>query len=514
MMISNRCSPLHMNARGKSWHQAMAALLVGGLSLLAGPSFAASGLAAFPASAFRPAQMNKINAADIRGTWNLAGSGYVLDIGREQMKAYSYAGNLCWPDTALLGALGDGAVVPYYAQSRSPFDTAFAAALYPGGTDQLHGERLVSVPAQCLRALDRSTPLYTFDAITSTLIDFYPFSRQRHVDWAQRQAQLRPRAAAARNDQELKDVLTDLLAGFEDAHTAIIGSIGDQGFMLGSEAKATGRRLMARARRDHAPVFGDWFLDWRKKQQQRVFAVLDPATRHKALQDDAVMWGVLDGHVGYLSIESMEGYEAGSDFNRDLQLMRQTLDRALNDLKGTQALVLDISNNSGGFGQIGLDIAGRFADRQRLAFTLQIPGAYRLAPQPFRVSPSASRRYLKPVILLTSEETVSAAEWLTLGMRVLPHVVQVGQATQGALTGDFAKGLPNGWALSTSNAFMNDPRGIDYEVTGIPPRIALEVYPVNPQVSDAEFDNGRVNAVRRVGLGVAAGQIAPSESSQ
>ncbi|TCV93405.1 peptidase S41-like protein [Luteibacter rhizovicinus] len=483
-----------------SRRRTMTALAIGGLSLAiaSASASAASGLPAFPASAFRPSTVNQANAVDIRGTWNMPGSGYILDIDREHMVAYSYAGGLCWQDPALLVLLGDGKTVPYYAQSRRPVDTAFAADLYPGGTDQLHAERLGSVPSVCTRATDRSTSLYTFDAITSTLVDFYPFGSERQIDWAKRKALLRPRAAAARNDAELKGVLTDLLAGFEDAHTAIIGSVGDESFILGSEAKPTGHRLMARARRDNATLFSDWFLNWRKDQQQRVFATLNPATRHMALKDDAVMWGVLDGNVGYLSIESMEGYEADSGFGRDLELMRLTLDKALNDLKGTKALVLDISNNSGGYGQVGLDIAGRFADRRRLAFTVRIPGAYRVAPQSFQVSPEGQGRYLKPVFVLTSEETVSAGEWLALGMRVLPRTVQIGQATQGALTGDFMKGLPNGWILSTSNAVLRDPHGIGYEVTGLPPDIALEVYPGDPSVSDAEFDNGRLNAVLRV----------------
>jgi hypothetical protein len=41
---------------------------------------------------------------------------------------------------------------------------------------------------------------------------------------------------------------------------------------------------------------------------------------------------------------------------------------------------------------------------------------------------------------------------LVLMMRTLPHAVQAGQTTQGALSGGFGKGLPNGWMMGIEYA--------------------------------------------------------------
>jgi len=95
--------------------------------------------------------------------------------------------------------------------------------------------------------------------------------------------------------------------------------------------------------------------------------------------------------------------------------------------------------------------------------------------QVFETTPHQGMVYLKPVYLLTSELTASAAEVFTLRMRELPHVVQVGETTQGVFSDSTEKGLPNGWILAMSTETYRDPAGRNYEGAGLAPAIPYRV---------------------------------------
>lgn len=463
-----------------------------------------------PPWAFQPSSNGGAFVAGARGSWSAPGLGYVFDIGRDRVDVYNRSGRLCWRDPLQSGPVssGDQGPLSEFTRGYGAFDIVFSAT--PENSFQLHAQRVAGVPRACTRAVDRSRPLYVFDAIASTLIEFYPFSARRHVDWTERWSRLRPRAASARTEEELKSVVAELLAGFKDMHTAI----GGEGFLLGRPDKPTMDRLYVRYERGAAPTAGegpqsqatfpDWFAAWRDGQQRQVFDLLEPATRRQELAGNAVSWGVLEGDIGYLAIEAMDRYEDDATLARQRELIAATLDRALAALQGTRALIVDVSNNSGGSGEIALDIASRFTDRRRLVLSLALPNLRERTPQPYFISRPGQEhaRYAKSVYVLTSEATVSAGEWFAVAMRSLPQATLVGQSTQGALTGDFQKGLPNGWILTTSVAISRDSHGVDLEVRGIAPDVGLEVYP-GAAAADAEFDRGRARAVEALARAIA-----------
>ena len=186
----------------------------------------------------------------------------------------------------------------------------------------------------------------------------------------------------------------------------------------------------------------------------------------------------------------MAGFGKDSDIAEDRSLLGPALDRALADLIDTRALVLDISHNLGGDDEISSDIAARFADRARKAYSKQ---AFRGGTvQWFDTVPRQVSRYLKPVYLLTSELTASAAEVFTIRMRGLPNVVQVGEATQGIFSDSTEKGLPNGWILAMSTEIYRDPYGRNYEGAGVSPVVPYRVIGVGHEA--ARYRNAILHA--------------------
>lgn len=57
------------------------------------------------------------------------------------------------------------------------------------------------------------------------------------------------------------------------------------------------------------------------------------------------------------------------------------------------------------------------------------------------------QRGLRPVFVLTSDVTVSAAGTLLLSLRALPNVTHLGATTRGALSDVLTKPLLNGWEV-------------------------------------------------------------------
>ena len=328
-------------------------------------------LPAFPAQALQPSRQNDQYLEGLRGLWNLPGGGYFVDIRADGPQFYSYAdaGKLCWPDQALTSLGPSESPVAYYAQSAGKADTVFTDA--PDDM-QFHAQAVAELPSVCGDAIDRSTPLDTFDAAVASLHDYYSFSAARHVDWAERGNNLRPAAAAARNDEELAGVFSELLDGLQDVHTSIAKGELKVEMDLSASTVRTHRLLReAFAQQVEIADFSDWFDSWTAKQNDAIYALLSPQARGR-VYGDAFLWGTLAGNVGYLAVSRVDKLDSVGGVD-DRTAVAQTLDRALGEMQGTRALVLDISMNTGGSTDIIAAVAARFADRRRLVYTRQMP---------------------------------------------------------------------------------------------------------------------------------------------
>jgi carboxyl-terminal processing protease len=425
-----------------------------------------------PSSRFQPTIESGLIARPARGIWRLPNYDTLLDFSGHAIGVYHQAGRLCWRDPEVVNAASVNDLVPYYAVGPSSSTVVFATA--PDGT-QYRTESLKALPVACTRELDRGAPGYIFEAIAASLLELYPFQREHDVDWAARVKMLRPRVANLKSDYQLRALLAELFIGVADPHTSISGTLDGKSFRIRTFRGQDFQRLLQLFKQQSRY---DNFLDWVDKswmpgQFEQAYALLDPATRQRAF-DGGVIWGHLGGDVGYLSINAMAGFANDTDAAGDRALLKPVLDQALQDLKDTRALVLDVSHDLGGDDEVAADIAARFTDQKREAYSKR---AYRGgAAQSFQMSPYDGTRYLKPVYLLTSELSASAAEVFTLRMRNLPQVTQVGEPTQGIFSDSTDKGLPNGWTLSLSTEIYRDPRGNNYEGVGLPPTMPYEVF--------------------------------------
>ena len=128
--------------------------------------------------------------------------------------------------------------------------------------------------------------------------------------------------------------------------------------------------------------------------------------------------------------------------------------------------------NGGGHDAVALAIASRFAGTRRVFGSKRaFENGHRTTQQDLIVEPADGPRYQGRVAVLTSSETASAAEVLTLAMRSLPQVTLVGEATMGIFSDELFRSLPNGWEFSLSNEIYLAPNDELFEATGVPPDV-------------------------------------------
>ena len=174
---------------------------------------------------------------------------------------------------------------------------------------------------------------------------------------------------------------------------------------------------------------------------------------------------LLDGNVGYIELRGFSGsQEAGG-----------AVAAAMNLLANTDALIFDLRRNGGGSPvTIGFISSYLFDKRVHLNdFFVRETGRR----QSFHTSETIDgRRYgqTKPVYILTSNRTFSAAEEFTYNLKNLKRAVIVGETTGGGahpggvrrITDHFGIWLPTGRAI-------NPITGTNWEGVGIAPDIAV-----------------------------------------
>jgi carboxyl-terminal processing protease len=400
-------------------------------------------------------------APALHGAWRSRGYGYVLQVGGDGLKLFHAAGPFCYADPRPQRD-PDHLFVLY----RELANGTVAFSGLPGQTRYVF-DRLAELPAACNdRGSDRAPwpPPRIAALVAATFADIYPSFAERGIDWAARTNEMRPALDAIRDDAALFDALRALLAGVEDAHVELHARVaGTERTLLPGEATTLVR---AGAREE----------EWHKSYRRGVREVVLKGRGH-AGANGQVFWGRA-GDIGYLNLLTFERFSA--DPRRppdDPAALDAALDAALAAFQGARAVIVDISNNDGGFDWLAQRVAGRFADRPRPAYSKIAIGAQGVEPQPFEVAPSNRARYLGPVYLLSSDITLSAAEVFALYMRALPNVIHVGETTRGAFSDTINKPLPNGWTLVLPGEIYRDPQGQSYEVRGLPPQRRFEVFP-------------------------------------
>jgi len=306
----------------------------------------------------------------------------------------------------------------------------------------------------------------TFETLWLTFEDNYAFFKLRNIDWKDTYLKYRPTVTASTTDDELFETFSKMLAPFQDNHINVI-----------------------------IPS---------KKQ----FKSTKPSTFMAEFPTDSlrnVFWTMVDhtlsksgfGKLKYAGPEfngkKLFGYATSKKcaylrFNRcfvaqeadnklDAEVASQILDSVFTNFTNSPTLIIDVRDNIGGNDEFAYEVAGRFAERKSVGmYKKSRKGGYEDfgETETWYIEPKGNPSFLKPMIVLTNDKTVSAGDVFALIMKELPKVKIIGENSRGIYSDMYGFELPNKWLVSLSNQRYYNANMVCYEGSGTPVDIIVK----------------------------------------
>jgi carboxyl-terminal processing protease len=406
-----------------------------------------------------------------------------------------------------------------------------AAGLLPGPAAGLLPGRAAStarVPVDSLLAVT------TFDTAWTRIRDMHYDPQMRGLDWNAVHAELWPRAARARTQAELRAVLSDMLGRLGESHfglvpaevaDAIPGQAGaaDATAEAGLELRLVdGALLVTRVvpglPAERAGVRAGWAVESiagrRPAEAIARLAALDgyelrDARLRLMAGFEALLRGPAGGAVEVALRDGADalvplrlGFEARGEavrvgnlppmvpllehrrvragehavgvirFNNWLPAVAPAFDRAIDDLRDTDGIILDLRGNTGGVAAMVMGTAGHFIDERIPLGVLRQRGTelrFFANPRATTADGRPARPFAGPLAILVDELSVSTSEIFAAGMRHVGRATLFGQPTPGQALPALLSRLPNGDLMLHVIADLTLPDGSRVEGDGVVP---------------------------------------------
>lgn len=291
------------------------------------------------------------------------------------------------------------------------------------------------------------TPENNFEIFWNDFDRYYAQFQVRHIDWDSVYAVTRPQISPQTTDRQLFGYLATIIRGINDMHVEMSTPLGNASRMPPHPASYPSMWLINPCKYLRCGSPQRSIMEYRFTQ---------------------------DASIGYINIWTFGGGGSALDLYDDRYLV---IDDILQQFKDTKGLIIDVRRNQGGEGFNAEIVGDRFADQKRLCmkYCKKIgPGKNDFSEWiNHYAEPKGTYQYRNPVVVLTSRETGSAAEYFVMAMKVLPRVTVVGDTTGGGFGLPMYRELPNGWTYRLSTEIGADADGYVIEGRGIPPGIPV-----------------------------------------
>jgi hypothetical protein len=282
-----------------------------------------------------------------------------------------------------------------------------------------------------------------FEAAWTFIDSIYPMFQEKGIDWDSVYARYRPLAEAARGD-DWHQLLHDLVETLRDGHAYYQTAGGGVVFPFVSH----------RLRRDQA-TFSPYVT-------RRYFPGELTVTENRKIE-----YGILEGDLGYLRLSTFDQPHLLDDFPT-----------VMGSLMGTDGLVIDIRNNTGGEMRNVSRVVGWFIDepmkwsdgfsQREVLEDVEPPMQPHGSPGPYSL----------PVVVLVNGAARSAGDLFAEVMRQLPQVTLVGDTTTGIACQDYADldgdlTLPSGASIHIPTGCMRRYDGVPVEWFAVPPDVRI-----------------------------------------
>jgi hypothetical protein len=282
----------------------------------------------------------------------------------------------------------------------------------------------------------------TFDQLWDAFDTTYAmFILHPEVDWDRSREQWRPKALACKSSDEFAAICAEMLKPLRDLHISLN--------LAGTDIPVYDRPRSANSNPPaHKKILGDLHVAGR------------------------LQWAVTADKIGFVAIYGWDDASVPEQF-----------DKALEQMRDTKGLIVDVRWNGGGNEVLAQQVAGRFVQKEvTYAYDQFRDGLERTnLTKRFarKVEPSGPWRYDKPVILLIGQKCMSSSESFVGMMMGATNVTTMGDHTCGSSGNPQVVELPMQMTVGV-------PRWIDYLPDGTP----LDEHGFTPQIPFAAPPDG------------------------
>lgn len=407
----------------------------------------------------------------ILGYWQMEGYGIIAHISEDIVKMYDTTKISCTPSREY----------PTTMLSTN-YSLDGKALTLRVGVAQFVLNKIEQLPEICTQKLSKKKkkdPIFNFEVLWNTFDDQYLYFEERNVDWAASYKKYRSRINENTTAAALYAVCYEMLEDLNEGHV----SIDADDKILKKASKILPE--IAEESASLKPAFKNITSTY--------------LTSTKAHNFSKTVWGKITPEIGYFQVNDMS-VQADYGITPDLSTkkatkiyikamqsskdaiadevagMHNTMVQIMEDFKDTDAIVLDVRFNDGGYDAVAFEILRFFIDEPFVAFKKYA-----------RKDDSTTEAYYyeitpiegygtKKLYILQSHFSASAVETMLLASLQMPNVVRVGSHSEGIFSDALEKVLPNGWEFTLSNEAYTTPDGVNYEAQGIPPNVSYE-YP-------------------------------------
>jgi carboxyl-terminal processing protease len=149
------------------------------------------------------------------------------------------------------------------------------------------------------------------------------------------------------------------------------------------------------------------------------------------------------------------------------------IDEFMEEFRNLEGLIIDLRNNKGGNANSVYQLVNRFADKKRVGGIIETrkKGTNTFKKDTLTIRPKGSYQFNKPIVVLISDVTSSAAERVAMCFQELPNVTLMGDTTYGTFSEQWEYRVSKGWWVYYSSQKVNDANNKLVEAEGIIPEI-------------------------------------------
>jgi len=341
-----------------------------------------------------------------------------------------------------------------------------------------------------------------FELFQKTFRSQYAFFTLRDVDWDEQVKSARKKIDANMSVEAFFDVLSEAVAPLGDGHIVI--QAGDD-LVFNASTRPDIYASLSQEAQDKAPSDEEDLDSYVANYVSEQVSKLEDAIEKKLVDGsehgkftDPMFWARIQ-HEGeeyaYVRLTSFSELVPSEDFpvvSDNIEALHRFMGEVLQSPSSQHGLVIDVRINDGGWDHLGRELVSRFVDRETHVYSKRVYSNETFGEKiKLTVSPHSDEHYSRPIVVLTSPSTISAAETFVMAMSELKQVRTIGETTHGITSDATPKFLPSGIYFSLSNEEYSSPGGQVFELRGVEPDVQVPVF------TEADRSQGKDSALVR-----------------